>query len=161
MLPVRVLAIIVVFVVLVGGWGAAFVMWRAAEIGEIVGPVEARDFETLTVVNVGTGGVYENPERLGPSTAIGLGDAIVLVDAGRGLAPALRRARIPMTQPTVVLLTHLLPDNLLRELERVAKQVIEDEAARDASFAKILESQRKFRADYSHWKSRAYLPRDF
>ena len=55
----------------------------------------------------------------------------------------------------------VLPDNLLRELERVAKQVIEDEAARDASFAKILESQRKFRADYSHWKSRAYLPRDF
>ena len=54
-----------------------------------------------------------------------------------------------------------LPEPLLRELEAVAKEVIEEEAAKDPSFAKILESQRKFRADYAHWKSRAYLPRDF
>ncbi len=113
MFPVRVLALIVLAVVLFGGWLAAFVMWRAAEIGEIVGPVEPRDFERLTVVNVGTGGKYENPERLGPSTAIGLGEAIWLVDAGRGLAPALRTARIPVDQPRTVVLTHLMPDNLL------------------------------------------------
>ena len=113
MFPVRVLALVVMAVVLAGGWAAAFVMWRAAEIGEIVGPVEPRDFETLTVVNVGTGGKYENPERLGPSTAVGLGDRIWLVDAGRGLAPALRIARIPVAQPSAVVLTHLMPDNLL------------------------------------------------
>ena len=31
----------------------------------------------------------------------------------------------------------------------------------DADFAAIYESQRAFRDDYRHWKSRAYLPRDF
>jgi len=113
MFPVRALALAVIFVVLVGGWGAAFVMWRAAEVGELVGPVEPRAFETLTVVNVGTGGRYENIERLGPSTAIGLGSEIVLVDAGRGLTPALRRARVPVDQPDAVVLTNLLPDNLI------------------------------------------------
>ncbi len=55
----------------------------------------------------------------------------------------------------------ILPETLLRELETVAAEVIAEEAAKDASFAKILASQRKFRADYAHWKSRAYLPRDF
>jgi ribonuclease Z len=113
MVPVRALALIVITVVLVGGWAAAFVMWRAAEIGEIVGPIEPRDFEQLTIVNVGTGGKYENPERLGPSTAVGLDDRVWLVDAGRGLAPALRKARIPVDQPQVVVLTHLMPENLL------------------------------------------------
>ena len=36
-----------------------------------------------------------------------------------------------------------------------------EEAANDADFARIYQSQRTFREDYSHWKSRAYLPRDF
>jgi len=113
MFPVRILALIVIAIVLAGGWAGSFVMWRAAEIGEIVGPVEPRDFERLTVVTVGTGGTYENPERLGPSTAVGLGERIWLVDAGRGLAPALRLARIPVAQPETVVLTNLMADNLL------------------------------------------------
>ena len=37
----------------------------------------------------------------------------------------------------------------------------DQEAARDADFAKILASQRSFRADYSHWKTLGFLPRDF
>lgn len=113
MFPVRILAMVVMAVVLAGGWAAAFVMWRAAEIGEIVGPLEPRDYERLTVVAVGTGGAYENPERMGPATAVGLGETIWLVDAGRGLAPALRSAKIPVTQPSTVLLTSGMPDNLL------------------------------------------------
>ncbi len=50
---------------------------------------------------------------------------------------------------------------ILRELEVVSEQVLESEAARDEPFAKILASQRAFRDNYAHWKSRAYLPRDF
>ncbi|MEM7099285.1 MAG: TRAP transporter substrate-binding protein [Pseudomonadota bacterium] len=63
--------------------------------------------------------------------------------------------------PEIGVSAESLPEPLLRELEAVAREVIEEEAAKDASFAKILESQRKFRAEYAHWKSRAYLPRDF
>jgi TRAP-type mannitol/chloroaromatic compound transport system substrate-binding protein len=54
-----------------------------------------------------------------------------------------------------------LPLEILRELERITNEVLDEEAAADADFARILESQRAFRADYAHWKARAYLPRDF
>ena len=54
-----------------------------------------------------------------------------------------------------------LPKAVLRELQRVTESVLAEEAAKDADFAAILESQRRFRGDYAHWKSRAYLPRDF
>ena len=56
---------------------------------------------------------------------------------------------------------HTLPDEVLRELERVTREVLEEEAANDADFAAILESQQRFRASHAHWKARAYLPRDF
>ncbi len=54
-----------------------------------------------------------------------------------------------------------LPEEVLRELERVTESVLAEEAAKDADFDAILESQQRFRSDYVHWKSRAYLPRDF
>jgi TRAP-type mannitol/chloroaromatic compound transport system substrate-binding protein len=54
-----------------------------------------------------------------------------------------------------------LPEDVLRELERITGNVLAEEAAADANFAAILRSQQTFRADYAHWKSRAYLPRDF
>jgi TRAP-type mannitol/chloroaromatic compound transport system substrate-binding protein len=63
--------------------------------------------------------------------------------------------------PKIGVSAEMLPESILRELEAVANQVIEEEAAKDASFAKILKSQRAFRKNYAEWKSRAYLPRDF
>ena len=58
-------------------------------------------------------------------------------------------------------LPRVLSLEILRELERVTKSVLEQEAERDKDFAVIYESQLEFRQNYSHWKSRAYLPRDF
>jgi len=58
-------------------------------------------------------------------------------------------------------LPKVLSLEILRELERVTKRVLEQEAKRDKDFAVIYESQLEFRQNYSHWKSRAYLPRDF
>ena len=92
-------------------WGSTFVVWRAAEIGELVQTLEPRRFERLTVIAVGTGGAYENPERLGPSTGIGYGERVLLVDAGRAVAEALRVSAIPVVQPDSVFLTNLLPLN--------------------------------------------------
>jgi len=63
--------------------------------------------------------------------------------------------------PALGVSAEVLPEALLRELEAVTAEVIEEEAARDADFAEILASQRAFRDTYAHWKSRAYLPRDF
>ena len=54
-----------------------------------------------------------------------------------------------------------LPDALLRELRRVTREVLAEEAAKDPAFARILASQQKFDSDYGYWKHLAYLPRDF
>lgn len=97
--------------ILVLAWFAAGVLWRAAEVAEIVAPLDPQVFDELTVVTLGTGNEYENPERHGPATLIGLGETTVLVDAGRGIAEALRGALIPLDQPKLILLTNLLPLN--------------------------------------------------
>lgn len=54
-----------------------------------------------------------------------------------------------------------LPVSVLRELELITADVLAEEAQANEDFARIYESQQRFREDYSHWKSRAYLPRDF
>ena len=99
--------------ILLLAWLGAGVLWRAAEMAEIVAPIDRQVYEELSVITVGTGNEYENPERRGPSTAIGLGHTVVLVDAGRGIAEGLRGAQIPLDQPGVVFLTNLLPLNTL------------------------------------------------
>jgi ribonuclease Z len=99
--------------IMILAWVGAGVLWRAAEMAEIVAPLDRRTAAELEVVALGTGNEYENPERLGPSTAIVHGETVVLVDAGRGLPEALRSAKIPVDQPAVVLLTNLLPLNTM------------------------------------------------
>jgi ribonuclease BN (tRNA processing enzyme) len=101
------------FVILALAWFGAGVLWRAAEMAEIVAPIEPAGFESLSVVTIGTGNASENPERRGPTTAIGYQRTVVLVDAGRGVAEGLRHAQIPLEQPRLVVLTHLLPVNTM------------------------------------------------
>jgi TRAP-type mannitol/chloroaromatic compound transport system substrate-binding protein len=54
-----------------------------------------------------------------------------------------------------------LPDEILLELQKVAVDVLDEEAANDEHFRKILESQRAFSESYGYWKRKGYLPRDF
>ncbi len=63
--------------------------------------------------------------------------------------------------PDIGVSAQTLPQDILKNLQQIANQVLEEEAANDPHFAKILASQKEFRANYAHWKSRAYLPRDF
>jgi TRAP-type mannitol/chloroaromatic compound transport system substrate-binding protein len=50
---------------------------------------------------------------------------------------------------------------ILKELQKITNEVLAEEAGKDEDFARIWASQKKFRATYAHWKSHAYLPRDF
>ena len=93
-------------------WGLSFASKRFEHVASGIAALEPRRFDGLTFVAVGTGGTFENHLRLGPCAAVGLGETIVAVDAGRGTAQALRRAEIPVAQP-VVLLTSLLPESTL------------------------------------------------
>ena len=54
-----------------------------------------------------------------------------------------------------------LPDEILLELRKVAVDVLDEEAANDEHFRRILESQRAFSESYGYWKRKGYLPRDF
>ena len=54
-----------------------------------------------------------------------------------------------------------LPEDVLRELNRLSDEVMSEEAANDEDFARIYASQQAFQANYAHWKKFAYLPRDF
>ena len=85
--------------------------WRFDEVAAGVRPLDPRNFPNLTAVTVGTGGAYENPGRRGPATAIANGRDVILVDAGRSVADALRAAELPVYQPEMILLTSLLPEN--------------------------------------------------
>lgn len=100
--------------------GFAAVTWvfscegsRLQRLTERVGVLEPRTFETLTVIAAGTGAAQEDPERLGPLIVVGAGDRAVAVDAGRAAAEAIRRAKLPLTQLDTVLLTSLLPENVV------------------------------------------------
>jgi len=54
-----------------------------------------------------------------------------------------------------------LPDDVLRELQAKTNEVLNEQAARDADFKRVLDSMRRFRAEHKAWKELGYLPRDW
>lgn len=113
MFQFRIASLFVIAAIAAMAWVLTCGAWRLEQEVDRVGPLDPRDYARLTVITVGTGDRHENPARRGPATAIGLGERVVLVDAGRGLADALRLARIPVQQPDTVYLTSLLPENVV------------------------------------------------
>jgi ribonuclease Z len=109
----RLIGFFIVAGIAAAGWVMTCAAWRADRVMAGVVPLDPRSFPALTVVTVGTGGAYENPDRLGPAIGVALGEELALVDAGRGVSGALRAAGIPVAQPDTVYLTSLLPENPL------------------------------------------------
>ncbi len=54
-----------------------------------------------------------------------------------------------------------LSEEVLRELETATTAVLEQQAAADANFKKVYDSQTAFSDNYQYWKGLAYLPRNF
>ncbi len=54
-----------------------------------------------------------------------------------------------------------LPDSVLQELKRVTNKVMNEEAAKDADFKRVWNSQTAFHNEYQVWKEMGYFPRDF
>lgn len=54
-----------------------------------------------------------------------------------------------------------LPEKVLRELEKLTEQVMQEKAAKDPDFKKVYEHQRAFEKSYKVWKDKAYLPRNW
>jgi ribonuclease Z len=92
-------------------WVLTCAAWRFDQVSAGFLPLEPRKFERFTVVVLGTAAAGEDPSRRGTSIAAGIGAEVILVDAGRGVAEGLRAAKIPPSQPDLVLFTSLLPEN--------------------------------------------------
>ena len=112
-MQLRILLIVLALTTGLLGWGTTYLTSRFKDLSEDLQWLEPREFTGLTVITVGTGTAYENPNRLGPATLVGTGKRAVLVDAGRGVAEALRTARVPTLQPDTIFLTRLSPENTL------------------------------------------------
>ena len=111
MIDLRAFLFLVLILFGIASWGATCAAWRFDEVAAGVRPLDPRQFGQLTAITVGTGGAYENPQRRGPSTVVAQGRSILLVDVGRSVADALRGAAIPVSQPDLILLSSLLPEN--------------------------------------------------
>jgi len=107
----RVAGLVIAVVVGIASWVLTCAAWQFDEVASGVIPLDPRDFERLTLVTVGTAGAAEDHNRRGTAIAVGRGERVVLVDAGRGVAEGLRQAKISVSQPEAVLLTSLLPEN--------------------------------------------------
>ena len=60
----------------------------------------------MKAVLLGTGGPRPDPDRMGPSTLISIGDDNIIVDAGRGVATRLVQAGVEITDYGYVFITH-------------------------------------------------------
>lgn len=75
-------------------------------------------------------------------------------------AEALQGEALEYFQKTGVTTTSL-SQALLKELRATTMEIMAEEAAKDAEFARVYAHQQKFRAQYRRWKKLAYLPIDF
>jgi ribonuclease BN (tRNA processing enzyme) len=94
-------------------WVFAFLSKHFEKVAAGVAALPPAEFEELTLLALGTGGTFENHLRRGPALAVALGGNVVLVDAGRGVAEALRAAAVPVEQPRLLLLSSLAEENVI------------------------------------------------
>jgi ribonuclease BN (tRNA processing enzyme) len=98
-------------VLLAAIWALAFLSKHFERAAGAVAPIAEIEPEVLSILVVGSGGTFENPERRGPALLAGRGKDLALFDAGRGAADGLRKAVVPVQQARVVFLSSLLPEN--------------------------------------------------
>jgi TRAP-type mannitol/chloroaromatic compound transport system substrate-binding protein len=54
-----------------------------------------------------------------------------------------------------------LPDAVLKQLQEKTNEVLNEQAARDPDFKRVLDSMRRFQAEHKAWKELGYLPRNW
>jgi ribonuclease Z len=65
------------------------------------------------IILLGTGTPYPDPNAAGPATAVVLGQRVFLFDAGAGVMRRLNAAKLPLSGPEAVFITHLHSDHTL------------------------------------------------
>lgn len=54
-----------------------------------------------------------------------------------------------------------LPEPILKQLQVATREVLDEQAAKDADFKKVLDSMRAFQAENAGWRNLGYLPRNW
>jgi len=75
-------------------------------------------------------------------------------------AEAIQGATLKKYKDAGVTTVKLSPE-ILQELQKAAKEVMAEEAAKDPLFKKVMDSQVAFQEAYQPWKDLGYLPRDW
>ena len=65
------------------------------------------------IILLGTGTPYPDPNSSGPATAVVVDGRVFLFDAGAGVMRKLNAAKLPISGPEAVFITHLLSDHTL------------------------------------------------
>lgn len=88
-------------------------LWLSAPTVRLV-PNEATAPETRTeIILLGTGTPYPDPNSSGPATAVVVDGRVFLFDAGAGVMRKLNAAKLPISGPEAVFITHLHSDHTL------------------------------------------------
>jgi ribonuclease BN (tRNA processing enzyme) len=69
--------------------------------------------DSTVVVLLGTGNPIPNPDAAGPATAVVVGSRVFLFDAGAGVMRRVNAAKLPVSGPTALFITHLHSDHTL------------------------------------------------
>lgn len=69
--------------------------------------------DSTVVVLLGTGNPNPDPDAAGPATAVVVGSRVFLFDAGAGVMRRMRAAKLPVSGPTALFITHLHSDHTL------------------------------------------------
>ena len=73
----------------------------------------AQSADSTTIILLGTGTPRPDPASAGPATAVVFGSRVFLFDAGTGVVRRMAAAKLPVTGPTAVFITHLHSDHTL------------------------------------------------
>ena len=79
----------------------------------LVHPVVRAQTAETQVILLGTGTPYPDPLASGPATAVVVGKRVFLFDAGAGLMRQVNAAKLPISGPEAVFITHLHSDHTL------------------------------------------------
>ena len=81
------------------------------------GPLDARvrnpTMSATEVILLGTGTPYPEPTASGPATAVVVSGRVLLFDTGSGVMRRLRAAKLPISGPEALFITHLHSDHTL------------------------------------------------
>lgn len=97
-----------------------------------------------------------------PKADQGLIEAVCMGSVGRSLGLSeFQQAPVVAEFPELGVSASYFPEDVLRVLQSAAEEVLDEEAAADADFKAVLDSQRTYKAVYGEWRRLAYLPKDF